>query len=99
MSSSSVSSPPGDGAPLTHVVDAKAPDCLPLRAEAPSREFEDATGVEWTVREVDARGVPGAQGDCYLLFQSRAIWRRVWDYPSDWLTLPVPALEALGAQR
>lgn len=99
MSGSSVSTSPGASVPSAHAYDPGAPDCLPLGADAPTRAYRDAAGVAWTVREVEARGTPGARGDCYLLFRSLMAWRRVWQYPSDWLHLPDAALEALSAQR
>jgi hypothetical protein len=50
----------------------------------------------WRVRELDARGRPGAQGPRCLVFEHHEIVRRVWQYPATWVTLPVAALLRLA---
>src|SRR3954470_3097211 len=39
---------------------------------------------QWIVREVSARGVPGARRETCLLCESAEVIRRIWDFPSDW---------------
>lgn len=39
---------------------------------------------QWTVREMDARDVPGARAPRCLICESTDVIRRLWDYPSDW---------------
>jgi len=41
----------------------------------------------WTVREVDARGVPGAVSASCLIGESSNVVRRLWRYPTDWGSL------------
>lgn len=50
----------------------------------------------WHVREVDARGVPGSRGPRCLIFENPEIIRRLWKYPSNWLTLSDDALLRVG---
>jgi hypothetical protein len=42
---------------------------------------------QWTVREADARKVPGAKNSTCLICESVDVIRRVWQYPSDWQSL------------
>ena len=59
------------------------------------RNFLDASGALWSVREVDCRLVPGALAARCLVFDSAAIVRRVWHYPRDWAELDDVALRRL----
>jgi hypothetical protein len=58
-----------------------------------------AARVEWSVVEVDAGEVPGAQGARCLIFTRVDCIRRVWRYPLDWRTLDAEQLAALSWQR
>jgi hypothetical protein len=71
-------------------IDASAPP-------VPKRQFTDARGNLWEVRERPAPREPWARGASFLLFESSGIVRRVWDFPSDWLTLKDAELEQLSA--
>jgi hypothetical protein len=51
---------------------------------------------KWTVRELDARALPGARGARCLVFENEVLVRRVWDYPAAWLTWPAAALLQLA---
>jgi hypothetical protein len=42
---------------------------------------------QWIVREVNARGVPGARRDTCLLCESAEVIRRIWDFPANWRTV------------
>jgi hypothetical protein len=63
--------------------------------EVVRRVHDDRTGDEWRVFERDARLVPGSRGPRCLYFDGEGIVRRVWQYPSDWQSLPAAALLAL----
>ena len=52
-------------------------------------------GIRWHVHEANAAHVPGARRDRCLIFDSDGIVRRVWAYPSDWMTLTDDALWSL----
>ena len=41
----------------------------------------------WTLREMDARGVPGARATTCLICESTDVFRRFWRYPRDWRSL------------
>lgn len=58
---------------------------------------EAGGGRGWRVWVVDARHVPGAQGDRCLIFDSGTCLRRVWTIPDDWESMPPEALLALTA--
>ena len=60
------------------------------------RQFEDARGITWRVRERSAAAIPHARAPTVLQFESEQGWRLVWDFPGDWHTLSSEALEALG---
>jgi hypothetical protein len=62
-------------------------------------EFVDAASVHWRVTERDARGDPGARGDCCLIFACGDAVRRVWNYPPGWRDLSAAALIALSWRR
>jgi len=49
-------------------------------------------GRQWIVREVNARGVPGARRDTCLICESAEVIRRIWDFPSDWRVVDDEAL-------
>jgi hypothetical protein len=73
---------------------------VPLDASAPpgpKRQFTDARGGLWEVRERPAPREPWARGASFLLFESSGIVRRVWDFPADWFTLADSELERLSA--
>ncbi len=59
----------------------------------------DEEWLHWAVVEVEAHGVPGAQGARCLVFSREACIRRVWNYPLDWRTLDAAGLAALSWQR
>jgi hypothetical protein len=59
----------------------------------------DEEWLQWTVVEVEADGVPGAQGARCLVFSRPSCIRRVWNYPVDWRTLDAAGLAALSWQR
>lgn len=59
----------------------------------------DGAWVRWSVVEVDAAAVPGAQGQRCLLFRRDDCIRRVWHYPPDWRDLDPAALAALSWRR
>ena len=42
---------------------------------------------QWTVRESDARMVPGAQNTSCLICESSDVVRRLWKFPTDWRNL------------
>jgi hypothetical protein len=56
-------------------------------------------GIRWTVREVDASRVPGAQAPQCLLFETDGVLRRAWIYPADWSDLSDPDLATLLQSR
>ncbi|AHG89776.1 hypothetical protein J421_2239 [Gemmatirosa kalamazoonensis] len=57
----------------------------------------DAATVEpWMVRELDARAVPAARGPRCLVFENPRLVRRIWDYPTTWLSLSDRALLAVA---
>jgi hypothetical protein len=57
----------------------------PVRAE---RVVHGARDERWVVREVDARAVPGAQGERCLILENHDRVRRLWNYPAGWSRLP-----------
>ena len=59
----------------------------------------DGAWLHWSVVEVDARAVPGAQGVRCLVFTRQDCIRRVWDYPAGWRTLDDAGLAALTWHR
>ena len=61
--------------------------------------YVDGEFVQWSVVEVDARGIPGARGLWCLLFSRQDCIRRVWEYPADWRTLDATSLVALSWHR
>lgn len=69
----------------------------PSGPTVPKRQFTDARGNLWEVRERPAPREPWARGPSFLLFESSGIVRRVWDFPADWITLPDRELEQLSA--
>ena len=76
----------------------------PVRAYESSRwpravEFIDGHGVRWRVVERDARGDPGARGECCLIFSSDEAVRRIWEYPAAWRELSATALASLSWGR
>src|SRR6185437_14085142 len=66
--------------------------------------FGEARGVtlngdRWTVREVDASRVLGAQAPQCLLFETDGVLRRAWIYPANWFDLSDSALAAILQSR
>lgn len=59
----------------------------------------DDTWLQWSVVEVDARGLPGAKKARCLVFSRPECVRRVWDYPDDWRTLDPARLATLSWNR
>ena len=49
----------------------------------------------WTLREMDARRIPGARARTCLICESTEVIRRLWDYPSNWRKLDDVELAAL----
>jgi hypothetical protein len=49
-------------------------------------------GRQWTVREVNAHGVPGARRETCLICESAEVIRRIWDFPADWRVVDDEAL-------
>ena len=62
-------------------------------------QYLDRDGARWRVSERDCRCVPGARATRCLVFMSECVFRRIWEYPAGWRTLPVAALIALSWQR
>lgn len=58
----------------------------------------DPAPETWTVRELDAHGMPGARGARCLVFETAGCVRRVWNYPAAWATLPASALVRLASR-
>lgn len=50
---------------------------------------------QWTLREMDARTVPGARAATCLICESTDVIRRLWRYPRDWRSLKDDDLAAL----
>ena len=50
------------------------------------RTVRDSAGTLWLIAELDARHVPGAVALTCLVFDSQAICRRFWHFPSDWVS-------------
>ena len=71
----------------------------PLWSAADARRFSGADGIGWRVVECDCTHVPGARSAHCLVFLSEGVVRRLWDYPTDWRALALPALEALMLGR
>ena len=66
------------------------------RGSARKRAFIDGDGLSWSVREMAATDVPGAQAERCLIFDSEMICRRRWRFPSNWYELPDGELERLN---
>jgi hypothetical protein len=64
-------------------------------AEAVEREFEDADGTLWRVKEMPFSHYDRRRG-CSLIFWSEGAVRRVRDYPSDWHELSDIELSSLS---
>lgn len=62
------------------------------------RKIRDIRGTLWEICEVDAHEVPGAQAAKCLVFDSQAVCRRYWFYPSDWQLMADGALLDLMSQ-
>jgi hypothetical protein len=56
------------------------------------RSLVDSTGKSWTVREIDARAVPGARAPRCLVIENHEVVRRFWNFPQDWSAIPDRAL-------
>lgn len=67
----------------------------------PGERLVDHGDRHWTVREMDARDVPGARAPSCLICESTEVIRRLWDYPDDWRKLDDAELAKLceGAAR
>ena len=59
---------------------------------------EEDTGRRWQVREMDARGIPAAQGARCLILDAETVVRRLWHYPADWRRMPADELLRLAAR-
>lgn len=66
-----------------------------LTPELPVRHIEHEESI-WSVREVDARTVPGSRGATCLIFESFDAVRRVWIFPPDWRELDDHSLWLIG---
>ena len=62
-------------------------------------EHDDVGDVplRWTIREIDARNLPGARGPRCLVFENHRVVRRIWHYPADWAIIAPSALLALAS--
>ena len=58
----------------------------PRRVPRNERIFQHGD-EQWTVREVDARRVPGALHASCLICESSDVVRRLWRYPRNWRSL------------
>lgn len=56
----------------------------------------DRDGVRWRVYEESGAVVPGARGSACLVFDSDAVIRRVWNYPTEWRALSAAELIAIS---
>jgi hypothetical protein len=63
---------------------------VPANADG-GRQFHDADGVSWHVREREEGGRPPA-----LYFETEMAFRRVTHYPLHWRDLPTGDLEILS---
>ena len=86
------------GAPGGSAADDAAEDALPTVAiwaggeVYGTRVLVDDDGTKWTVREVDARAIPGARRSRCLFLENHETVRRLWRYPPRWLELSDAAL-------
>lgn len=62
----------------------------------PSSHHFTIDGELWAVRELDGRGVPGAQRATCLIFEGPDLIRRLWVFPANWYDLDDAALWRLG---
>jgi hypothetical protein len=53
-----------------------------------SRTVPGTRAGDWTVRELDARGIPGGAAARCLVFENDAMVRRLWVFPPNWRELP-----------
>ena len=63
------------------------------------KEYGDRRVVTWTVQEIDCTETPGACKPRCLVFDAETMFRRVYDYPPEWATLPDAALVVLSWRR
>lgn len=59
----------------------------PRRVQSTDQRTLQHGSQQWTVRESDARAVPGARNTSCLICESSDVVRRLWTYPTDWRTL------------
>ena len=67
---------------------------LTTQFDPAGRQYSDANGVSWRVREMRRADRPPA-----LYFESDGAFRRVTDYPSEWGDLTSAELERLSHSR
>jgi hypothetical protein len=53
----------------------------------PGERLVERGDRHWTLREMDARAVPGARAPRCLICESTEVIRRLWSYPNDWRQL------------
>ena len=53
----------------------------------PAERLVERGDRHWTLREMDARSVPGARAATCLICESTEVIRRLWNYPDDWREL------------
>ena len=85
--------------PLADTTGASAGSRAPTDAPVRFTQRVGEQWFEWSVREVETAGVPGARGPRCLLFTRESCIRRVWDFPADWRTLDTAELAALSWRR
>jgi hypothetical protein len=53
----------------------------------PGERLVERADRRWTLREMDARAVPGARAPRCLICESTEVIRRLWNYPRNWREL------------
>jgi hypothetical protein len=63
--------------------------CVPAKrkVESTNQRTLQHGNQQWTVRESDARAVPGARHTSCLICESSDVVRRLWKFPTDWRSL------------
>ena len=88
-------SDPGDEGATRHDPNAKVWGLAPVLAARSLYAMDLLHPGEWVVRELDTRAVPWASAPRCLVFENDDVVRRLWRYPSNWLTITDRALLAL----
>jgi hypothetical protein len=71
---------------------------LARRVVAPIRHFLDG-GAHWSVYEISTEHILAARAARCLVFAKPEVIRVVWQYPPEWVSLPVQELLELSWQR